>query len=138
MDRIFDVNTGYATDQTTITGEIMNRNILNAITVLAAALVASGCVSTGTFDKMQAGKDDQIAALQQQKAALDKQVASMQQDNGSLTQQLADCSRQLADCKQQNTAMQEQVGFLGQQRTMLLEASKQHQQQYDALVKDLS
>jgi chemotaxis protein MotB len=109
----------------------MHRNILTGIAVLAAALVASGCVSTGTFDKMQAGKDDQIATLQQQKAALDKQVAAMQQDNGSLKQQLADCNRQ-------STAMQEQIGFLGQQRSVLLEASKQHQQQYDALLKSLS
>lgn len=109
----------------------MNRNILTGIAVLAAALVAGGCVSTGTFDKMQAGKDDQIAALQKQKADLDKQVDAMQQDNGSLKQQLADCNRQ-------NTAMQEQIGFLGQQRSVLLEASKQHQQQYDALVKSLS
>ena len=118
-------------DRTTITGGNMNRNILTGITVLAAALVASGCVSTGTLEKMQAGKDDQIAALQQQKTDLEKQVAAMQQDNGTLKQQLADCSRE-------NTAMQEQVGFLDQQRSVLLEASKRRQQQYDALLKDLS
>jgi chemotaxis protein MotB len=120
-----------ALDQATMTGGIMNRNILTGMTVLAAALAASGCVSTGTFDRMQAGKDDQITALQQQKAALDKQVAALQQDNGTLQQQLADCNRE-------NTAMQEQVGFLGQQRSVLLEASKRRQQQYEALLKSLS
>jgi len=109
----------------------MNRNFLTGIVLVAAAVVSSGCVSTGTFDTMQTEKDDQIATLQQQKAALDKQVAAIQQDNGSLNQQLAECNRQ-------NTAMQEQIGFLGQQRSVLLEANRQHQQQYDALVKDLS
>lgn len=108
------------------------------IAVLAAAFTASGCVSTGTFDKMQAGKDEQIGALQQQKgalenqnAALNKQITAAKQDNDTLQQQLAACN-------QQNTSMQEQVGFLEQQRSALLAASKQRQQQYEALVKDLS
>ena len=46
--------------------------------------------------------------------------------------------QQNASCQQQNTAMQEQVGFLEQQKTTLLTTSQQRQQQYDALVKDLS
>ncbi len=116
----------------------MIRKIPVGIAVLAAACTASGCVSTGTFDKMQAGKDEQIGALQQQKtaletrnAALEKRKAATEQDNDTLKQQLAACD-------QQNTSMQEQVVFLEQQRTALLAADRQHQQQYEALVKDLS
>jgi len=109
----------------------MTSRINTGIAVLAAAFFASGCVSTGTFEKMQAGKNDEIGTLQQQKAALEKQTAVMKQDSDALRQQIAACD-------QQNTAMQEQVGFLEQQRAALLAASKQHQQQYDALVKDLS
>lgn len=95
----------------------MNRKIHIAIVVLAAALTASGCVSTDTYKKMQAGKDAEIATLQQQKA-------SLEQDNSAL--------------KQQNTAKEQQVGSLEQQKAALLEASQRRQQQYDALVKSLS
>lgn len=95
----------------------MNRQIRIGITMVAAAFAASGCVSTGTFEKMQADKNGEIKTLQQQKAALE-------QDNAAL--------------KQQSTATQQQVGSLEQEKAALLAASQQRQQQYDALVKDLS
>lgn len=102
----------------------MNKQIHIAIAVLAAAFITSGCVSTGTFEKMQAGKNEEIKTLQQQKTDLE-------QDNSSLKQQIA-------SHEQQNTAMQQQVGSLEQQKAALLAASQQRQQQYDALVKGLS
>jgi chemotaxis protein MotB len=91
------------------------------IAVLAAAFFTSGCVSTGTFEKMQAGKNDEIKALQQQKTALE-------QDNAALKQQSASQAQQSA----------QQVGSLEQEKAALLAANQQRQQQYDALVKDLS
>jgi chemotaxis protein MotB len=80
---------------------------------------------------MQAGKNADISTLQQQKADLEKQKLAVERDNATLRQQNA-------SCQQQNTAMQEQVGFLEQQKTALLTTSQQRQQQYDALVKNLS
>jgi len=102
----------------------MNKKIHIAIVVIAAALNASGCVSTDTYKKMQAGKDAEIATLQQQKAALEHDNSALMQDNSAL--------------KQQNTAKEQQVGSLEQQKASLLEASQRRQQQYDALVKSLS
>jgi chemotaxis protein MotB len=102
----------------------MTAKIHIGIAVLAAAFFTSGCVSTGTFEKMQAGKNDEIKALQQQKSALE-------QDNTALKQQIA-------ANEQQNSAMQQQVGSLQQEKAALLAASQQRQQQYDALVKTLS
>jgi chemotaxis protein MotB len=102
----------------------MTAKIHIGIAVLAAAFFTSGCVSTGTFEKMQAGKNDEIKALQQQKTALE-------QDNTALKQQIA-------SHEQQNSAMQQQVGSLEQEKAALLAASQQRQQQYDALVKTLS
>jgi chemotaxis protein MotB len=95
----------------------MTRKIHNGIAVLAVAFIASGCVSTGTFDKMQAEKNEEIKTLQQQKAELEKQKADLVQQN--------------ADTKQQ-------VDTLEQEKAAMLAASQQRQQQYDALVKDLS
>ncbi len=94
------------------------------ITSLAAVFIISGCVSTGEFEKMQAGKNDQITKLQQQNA-------SLEQDNAALKQKIA-------SQEQQNAAMQQQVGSLEQQKAELLESSQQRQQQYDALVQGLS
>jgi chemotaxis protein MotB len=88
----------------------MIRQIQTGMTVLAMAFIASGCVSTGTFDKMQAEKNEEIKALQQQKA----------------------------DLEQQNADTRQQVGTLEQEKAAMLSASQQRQQQYDALVKDLS
>ncbi len=102
----------------------MTTRIHIVIAVLAAAFITSGCVSTGTFEKMQAGKNEEIKTLQQQKTALE-------QDNSGLKQQIA-------SHEQQNIAMQEQVGSLEAQKAALLAASQQRQQQYDALVKGLS
>lgn len=100
----------------------MKTNI--GIVVLAVAFTASGCVSTAEFEKMQAGKNGEIAALQTQKASLEQDNAALKQDNAAL--------------KQQNTAAQQQVGSLEQQKAALLETSQQQQKQYDALVQGLS
>jgi len=109
----------------------MTGKIHISIAVLAAAFITSGCVSTGKFEQMQAGKNEDISTLQQQKADLEKQKLAVEQDNATLRQQIMTCD-------QQNTSMQEKVGFLEQQKTTLLTTSQQRQQQYDALVKSLS
>jgi len=95
----------------------MIRQIQTGMTVLAVAFITSGCVSTGTFDKMQAEKNEEIKTLQQQKADLEKQKS---------------------DLVQQNADTRQQVGTLEQEKAAMLSASQQRQQQYDALVKDLS
>jgi chemotaxis protein MotB len=102
----------------------MNRKIHIGIAVLAAAFFTSSCVSTGTFEKMEAGKNEEIKALQQQKAALE-------QDNAALKQQIA-------SHMQQNAVVQQKVGSLEQQNAAMVEADKQRQQQYNALVQGLA
>lgn len=95
----------------------MKRQIPIGMAVLAAALISSGCTTTGDFKKMQASKDDEIAKLQQRNTSLEK-------DNSAL--------------KQQNTATQDKVSSLEKQQSELLAANQQRQQQYDALVHNLS
>jgi chemotaxis protein MotB len=55
----------------------MNRQIHTGLALLALAFVASGCVSTGTFEKMQAEKNGEIATLKQQNADLEKKNTAM-------------------------------------------------------------
>jgi chemotaxis protein MotB len=98
----------------------MKRKIHIGIAVLAAAFITSGCVSTGTFEKMQAGKNEEIKALQQQKTVLEQDNAALKQDNAALTEQNA-------THMQQNAVIQQKVGSLEQQ-----------QKQYNALVQGLA
>ncbi|MHB8845294.1 MAG: OmpA/MotB family protein [Nitrospirota bacterium] len=92
--------------------------------VVLAGFVSTGCVSTGTFEQMQADKDGEIGVLQKQKAAvenqkkvLEEQKAKLEQDNAALAQKNAEMERQKAE---------------------LLAASQQRQQQYDKLVQGLA
>ncbi len=41
----------------------MTRNLGICITVLIAMLIVSGCVSTGKYEKMEMGKNQEIAAI---------------------------------------------------------------------------
>ncbi|MGC2047132.1 MAG: hypothetical protein WA635_00760 [Gallionella sp.] len=102
----------------------MGRKIHIGLAVLAVAFIASGCVSTGTFDKMQAEKNEEIKKLQQQNADLEQQKKTLEEQRSSL--------------EQKNMTTQQQVGTLEQQKAALLAASQQQQQQYDALVQGLS
>lgn len=92
--------------------------------VVLAGFIATGCVSTGTFEQMQADKNGEIETLQKQKAAvenqkkaLEEQKAKLEQDNAALAQKNAEMERQKAE---------------------LLAASQQRQQQYDKLVQGLA
>jgi len=96
----------------------MNRKRLQvAGVVLAAAFMTGGCVSQGTYDKLEADKNQEIAALQKQRGGLQEQVQGLQ------TQQ--------AD-------LRKQVDALEQQKAQLLAVSQQNQSQYDSLVKNLT
>jgi len=103
---------------------MIGRRLHAAGAVLAAAFMASGCVSTGTYEKLEADKNQEIAALQKQHGTLQEQVQGLQSQRSALEQQQADLRRQ--------------VDALEQQKTQLLTASKQNQSQYDSLVKDLT
>src|SRR3989337_2978921 len=71
---------------------------------------------------MEAGKNEEIMALQQQRAELEKQSAELAQQKSKLEQQSA-------ALEQQNTAIQQQVSILEQQKAALLAASQQRQYQ---------
>ena len=103
----------------------MNRRRLHAAgAVVAAAVMAGGCVSQGTYDKLEADKNQEIDALQKQRSGLQGQVQALQSQKTSLEQQQADLRRQ--------------IDALEQQKTQLLTASQQTLSQYDSLVKNLT
>jgi chemotaxis protein MotB len=111
--------------------EEMRRHLSIGIIVLAAGFIASGCVSSGTFKKMETGKNQEITALQQNKADLEKQKAAMEKDNAALKQQVDALT-------QQNSFIQKEVGSLEQEKAALVAANQQRQQQYESLVQGLA
>src|SRR5436309_9617387 len=97
--------------------EMNGRRLHAAGAALATAVIVGGCVSQGTYDKLEADKNQEITALQKQRSGLQEQIQGLQS-------QQADLRRQ--------------VDALEQQKTQLLTASKQNQSQYDALVRSLT
>jgi len=123
----------------------MIRRTHTLLFLFATAFIASGCVSTGEFETMQADKNTMISSLQDQKFGLEEQTANLTRSNISLQQQLTTQELDYKALKQQityhekdNTELQKMIERLERQRAALLAASMERQQQYDALVKDLS
>jgi chemotaxis protein MotB len=106
--------------------------------VLLAGIIVSGCVSTGTFKKMETGKNQAITALEKEKGLLEQQKAGLEQQKSSLERQNAELKQQASSLGEQNAASQQQVASLEQEKASLMESSQQRQQQYEALVKNLS
>ncbi len=123
----------------------MMRHLRISIVVLAAGFIASGCVSSGTFKKMETEKNEEIAAMQQEKAALEQQKVNLEKQNADLKQQASSLDQQKAALEQQKSALeqqkadaQQQVSSLEQEKASLMASSQQTQKQYEALVQDLS
>lgn len=94
--------------------------------VLAAAVLAGGCVSKTTYEKLQADKNQEIAQLQSDREALERQRAQLQQQSAELQQQIetlesqrATAELQRAALERESVALQTRVGLLGQERSAL-------------------
>jgi chemotaxis protein MotB len=61
----------------------MNR-YLRVFTVVAVSAAIGGCVSTGTYEKMEADKNQEIANLQKDKASLQNDIATLEQQKAVL------------------------------------------------------
>jgi chemotaxis protein MotB len=116
----------------------MNRQLRFCIIVLTAGLIMSGCVSSGKFKKMEADKNQEIAALQQQKATLDQQKGDLEKQITEQKQQVSSLEQQKTALEQEKAGAQQQVASLEQEKASMLAASQQTQKQYDELVKGLS
>jgi chemotaxis protein MotB len=98
---------------------------------VGAALALSGCVTQGTYEKLEAEKAQEIDALQSQRAVLDSERKSLQQEKVLLEKDKAALEREQAVLRAQNEALEGE-------RIKLLEASKQSRAQYDSLARELN
>src|SRR5438876_6386508 len=103
----------------------MNGRRLHAAgAALAAAVIVGGCVSQGTYDQLEADKNQEIGALQKQRGGLQDQVQALQAQRSGLEQQQAD--------------LRKQIDALEQQKAQLMTASQQTLSQYDSMVRNLT
>jgi len=109
----------------------MKKHLRIGIAVLAVMVIATGCVSTGTFKKMEADKNGEIAELQKQKGALEGQKKGLEEQKLKLEQDITQLKQQTASLEQKNKSAE-------QEKAALLAASQQRQQQYEQLVQGLS
>lgn len=115
------------------------------IVLLTVVFIVSGCVSSGKFKKMEAQKNEEISALQQQNSTLGEQKRALEQQKTALEQQNNELKQQVTLLEQKKTKMEEEVGSLEQvvgsleqEKASLLTASQQRQKQYEELVQGLS
>jgi chemotaxis protein MotB len=130
-----------------------------SLVIFGVGILASGCVSSGKFKKMETEKNQEIAALQQEKGSLEQQKTGLEKDNADLKQQISSLEQQKSaaeqsagaleqqksaaeqhagSLEQQKSAVEQQYGSLQQQNARLIAASQQQQRQYQALVNKLS
>lgn len=115
------------------------------ITAAAAALMLGGCVTQGTYEELQAQKNQEIAALEGERAALETQRTALAQQVRILEEQRAALEAEKAALASEKSAIEgqraellKQVDVLETQKTRLVSASRESQAQYDALVGNLS
>jgi chemotaxis protein MotB len=116
----------------------MTRLLRFCIVVLAAVIIASGCVSTGKFKKMEEGKNQEIAALKQEKTSLEQQKGDLEKQKTTLEQDNTSLKQQISSLDQEKAAQQQKVASLEQEKASLMASSQQTQKQYEALVQNLS
>src|SRR5205809_3101142 len=106
-------------------------------TMIAAALTASGCVSTGEFEKVQADKaglEQQTRELQSQRSALEEQKAARERQQGNLRAELEALARQKAQLETSNQQTKSQYDGLVRNLTEEVKKGQLQVRQYKDMV----
>ena len=91
---------------------------------MAAAVALGGCVTQGTYDKLEADKAQEVGTLQAQRETLERERNALRDDKAVL--------------EKEKVLLEQDKSALELEKAKLLDASRQTQKQYDALVADLS
>ena len=98
---------------------------------VAAAVALGGCVTQGSYDKLEAQKAQEVDALQAQREALERERNALREDKSALEKDKAVLEKEKAILEQDKSALE-------YEKAKLLDASRQTQAQHDALVASLS
>jgi chemotaxis protein MotB len=98
---------------------------------VAAAVALGGCVTQGTYDKLEAEKAQEVGTLQAQRETLERERNTLRDDKAVL-------EKDKALLEKEKVLLQKDKSSLELEKAKLLDASRQTQKQYDTLVADLS
>lgn len=98
---------------------------------MAAAVALGGCVTQGTYDKLEAEKAQEVGTLQAQRESLERERNALRDDKAVL-------EKEKGLLEKDKSALEQDKSALELEKAKLLDASRQTQKQYDALVADLS
>jgi len=123
----------------------MKNYLFIGLAVLAVGMTVTGCVSSGKYKKLEADKNQEITALQQekttleyQKGALEKDVADLKDQVAALEQEKTTAEEKVQTTQEQKAAAEQQVGLLQRDKDTLIAAAQQQQTQYQRLVTGLA
>jgi len=123
----------------------MKRYVFIGLAVLAAGIIITGCGSSEKYKKLEADKNQEIAALQQEKGTLEYQKGALENDVADLKEQVAQLEQEKGAAEQKAAAMEKQhsaaireVGQLEVDKAHLITAARQQQQEYQKLLGGLS
>jgi chemotaxis protein MotB len=112
---------------------------------VAAAFALGGCVTQGTYEKLEAEKAQEVGTLQSQREALERERNALRAEKGLLEKEKGLLEEDKALLEADKSALERdrerlraENEALEREKSKLLEASRQTQTQYDALVADLS
>lgn len=112
---------------------------------VAAAFALGGCVTQGTYEKLEAQKAQEVGTLQSQREALERERNALRAEKGLLEKEkgLLEEDTKLLEAEKsalerERERLRAENEALERDKAKLLAASRQTQTQYDALVADLS
>lgn len=97
----------------------MKKKVHRGAVVFAVALLASGCVTKSTYEKLEAEKNQEIAALQAERQTLQRQRTELQQQIEKLDAQRSGLEQQKIWLEQESVVLQTKIGLLAQEKQSL-------------------
>jgi chemotaxis protein MotB len=105
---------------------------------MAAAFALGGCVTQGTYDKLEAEKAQEVGTLQSQREALERERNALRAQKGLLEKDTTQLESDKSALERDRERLRAENEALEQEKSKLLDASRQTQSQYDAVVAGLS
>jgi len=105
---------------------------------VAAAFALGGCVTQGTYDKLEAQKAQEVGTLQAQRETLERERNTLREDKAALEKDKALLETDKSALERDRGRLRADNEALERDKAKLLAAGKQTESQYDALVANLS
>jgi chemotaxis protein MotB len=104
----------------------------------AAAFALGGCVTQGTYEKLEAEKAQEVGTLQSQREVLERERNALRADKSELEKEKGLLEKDKSALERDRERLRAENQALEQEKSKLLDASRRTEAQYDAVVAGLS